>query len=61
MVYLVNGMTFEHLWAMSLRNNSKKNTPTFNGIAADVLLPSRVYGIIKRRVCRIKENIMTKI
>ena len=48
MVYLVDGMTFEHLWAMSLRNSLKIDTPTFDGIAADVLLPSRVYGILSQ-------------
>ena len=48
MVYLVNGMTFEHLWAMSLKNSLKKDTPTFDGIAADVLLPSRVFGILSQ-------------
>jgi hypothetical protein len=47
MVYLVNGMTFGHLWAMSLSYNSKKNTSLFNGITADVILRLK-SRIIKR-------------
>lgn len=49
MVYLVNGITFGHLWAMSLRYNSKKNTSLFNGITADVILRLK-SRIIKREL-----------
>ncbi len=38
MVFQVNGMTYEHLWAMSLRNRLGNNLISLDGMIIDVLL-----------------------
>ena len=41
MVYLVNGMSFEHLWTMSLQDSLAKDANTFDGLIVDMLLSGR--------------------
>ena len=41
MVYLVNGMSFEHLWTMSLQDSLAKDANTFDGMVVDMLLSGR--------------------
>lgn len=41
MIYLAEGMTFEHLWTMALRNSLKKSVDSFDGLIVDIFLSSK--------------------